>query len=545
MPTETNLYIAQAAKLQDIQALATGYHLADDEFEPLGRAKAKLSRDGIRRLVTGKKGKLVLVSAITPTPAGEGKTTTTIGLAQGLCKIGHTAIPCVREPSLGPIFGNKGGACGGGYSQVLPMEDINLFFTGDFPAVSSAHNLLAAAIDAHLHHGNRCRLDARRITWPRTIDMNDRALREIVIGLGGSTNGYSREDGFVVCAASEIMAILCMTTGMEDLKARLAQIVVGQDDQAAPVRAGALGVVGAMAALLREAIRPNLVQTLEGGLAFVHGGPFANIAHGCSSVLATQCSLGLAEFTVTEAGFASDLGAEKFMNLVVPQIGKAPEAVVLVATVRALRHHGGGELGPGLRNLEQHASHLKKYGAPVVVAINRFEDDEEHDHRVIHEACRAMDVGCASANPWGGGGEGCRQLAKVVNRVANQPSTFEPLYRPTDSIARKLHLIASEVYGAIGIRLLDGARRRLVWAEKHGMGHLSPCVAKTQYSFADDAAKGHTPTDFEVTIRELRPLAGAGYITALAGEIMLMPGLGKEPAAFGIDVIDDQIIGLV
>jgi formate--tetrahydrofolate ligase len=535
----TNLSIAQAATLRDIREIAASAELEEGDFEPLGRAKGKLTYAGIERLRARTPGKLVLVSAITPTPAGEGKTTTSVGLAQGLNRIARTAIPAIREPALGPVLGNKGGACGGGYSQVLPMEEINLFFNGDFPAISAAHNLLSAALDAHLQHGNALDLDPRQPMWPRTVDMGDRALREIIVGLGGTANGYVREDGFVITPASEIMAILCLSRSLAELKRRVGDIIVGSTRARRPVRARELAVDGAMAALLRDALRPNLVQTIEGGPALVHGGPFGNIAHGCSSILGTECALGMAEFTVTEAGFASDLGAEKFLNIVCPQLGRGPDAIVLVATIRALRHHGGGDLETGLANLDRHLAHLRQYGPPVVVAINRFKHDTDEDHAVVRNHCARQGAEAVVADPWGAGGDGCADLATVVARHASTPSSFSPLYDSEATAEEKMDTIVRRVYGGEGVDLSEAASKRLTWARKHGFGELPICMAKTQMSLTADPARINAPTGFRVAVREVRPSAGAGFLVAIAGDIMLMPGLGKEPACHRIDVDEE------
>lgn len=541
----TNLEIAQAATMRDIREIAPLAGLSEADYDPFGRYKAKLTYEGIDRLREREPGKLILVSAVTPTPAGEGKTTTSVGLAQGLNHIGRSAIAAIREPALGPVFGNKGGACGGGYSQVLPMEDINLFFTGDFPAITAAHNLLSAMLDAHLQHGNALDLDARQPMWPRTLDMGDRALRDIVVGLGGTANGYVREDGFVITPASEIMAILCLSRSMAELKERLGNIVVGNTRAKKPVFARELGATGAMAALLKDALRPNLVQTIEGGPALVHGGPFGNIAHGCSSILATECALGMAEFTITEAGFASDLGAEKFLNIVCPRLGRGPDVIVLVATVRALRHHGAGDLELGMANLGRHLAHLRRYGPPVVVAINARAEDAPEDHELIRTWCTVEGAEAVVANPWGGGGPGCADLARLVAEVSQQESTFTPLYSAEDSPEEKMRKIVIGAYGGRGVQLSENARKRLQWAAKYGLGDLSVCMAKTQMSLSDDPAKVNAPEDFDIHVREVRPSAGAGFLVAVAGEIMLMPGLGKEPAAMKIDIdAEGKITGM-
>jgi len=541
----TNLDIAQKAVLREITDVAKDAGLSPSDFEPLGHYKAKLMQEAVSRLSENPKGKLVLVTAVSPTPAGEGKTTVTVGLSQGLQKIGKMAIPATREPALGPIFGVKGGACGGGYSQVLPMEDINLFFTGDFPAITAAHNLLSAMLDAHLHFGNELEIDTRGEMWPRTLDMNDRALREIIIGLGGRNNGVMREDGFVITPASEIMAILCLATSLANLKERLGSIVVARNKKKQPVYARDLKAHGAMTALLASAIRPNLVQTMEGGPAFVHGGPFGNIAHGCSSILGTKCSLGLADYTVTEAGFGSDLGAEKFLNILCPRLGRGPDGIVLVATVRALQHQGGGDLALGFGNLRQHIKHLQSYGPPVVVAINQRAEDNLEDHATLIELCAEVGVRAITCNPWGGGGDGCTDLAKHVVEITSTPSTFAPLYKSEDSIETKLHTIVECVHGGSGVEYSDKAQKNIEWFEKNGFGHLPVCVAKTQYSLSDDPTLLNAPSGFKLHVREVRLSAGAGFLVAICGDIMLMPGLGKSPTAFVIDVDDNgKITGL-
>ena len=541
----TNLEIAQQAILRNITEVAVDARLSLEQFEPLGYYKAKLTYPATHSLSEAKRGKLVLVTAISPTPSGEGKTTVTIGLAQGLRKIGKNAIPATREPALGPIFGVKGGACGGGYSQVLPMEDINLFFTGDFPAIAAAHNLLSALLDAHIQNGNELEIDTRSVTWPRTLDMNDRALREIVVGLGKG-NGVAREDGFVITPASEVMAILCLATSVADLREKLGSIVVGKNKNKKPVRARDLKANGAMAALLGSAIRPNLVQTIEGGPAVVHGGPFGNIAHGCSSIIATTSTLGLAEYTVTEAGFGSDLGAEKFLNIVCPRLGQGPDAIVLVATIRALEHHGSGDLEVGFGNLRRHIQHLKNYGPPVVVAINRRAEDSLLDHDRVIELCSQLGVTAITSNPWSGGGEGCEELATEVDRLCElEGSSFQPLYAPEMPIEEKLQAIVTKAYGGVGFELSDSAGKALHWLNRNGFGNLPVCVAKTQYSLSDNPKAINAPEGFTIQVRDLRLSAGAGFIVALCGDIMLMPGLGKSPTAFLIDIDDEgKISGL-
>ncbi len=545
----TNLDIAQQAEMRPIRQIAEEWGLTDHEFETFGRYKAKLTYEAMQELPKRKKGKLVLVTAISPTPAGEGKTTTTVGLAQGLCKLGKKAVPATREPALGPIFGVKGGACGGGYSQVLPMEDINLFFTGDMPAIVSAHNLLSAMLDAHIQNGNSLGIDVRTSVWPRTMDMNDRALRQIVIGMGGRSNGYVREDSFVIAPASEVMAVLCLSRSLSHLKERLGEIIVGFDRQNNPVKASQIQAIGAMAALLRDAIRPNIVQTMEGGLAFVHGGPFGNIAHGCSTVVATECALGMGEYVITEGGFGSDLGAEKFMNIVCRELGQGPDAIVLVATIRAMMHHGGGDddeaLKRGLENLFAHHRHMSYYGPPVIVAVNRRAEDTDAQHDLVVQACRARGIDAVSCNPWGGGGEGCIDLAEEVVCATGRASTSRFVYERESTYTSKLENLTSTVYGGEGVEFSDAAKKRLDWAEKHGYEHLLACVAKTQYSLSDDAGLLNAPHGFKIHVREIRPSAGAGFLVAVAGEVMLMPGLGKHPAAHNIDVDSDgKITGL-
>lgn len=532
--------------MREIAEVAASAGLSSTDYEPLGHYKAKFTGDGVRRLTDkGKDGKLILVTAMSPTPAGEGKTTVTVGLSQGLNRIGRKAIPAIREPALGPIFGIKGGACGGGYSQVLPMEDINLFFTGDFPAITAAHNLLSALFDAHLQNGNELGIDMRSPMWPRTMDNNDRSLREIVVGLGGRSNGVVRQDGFVITPASEIMAILCLSQNFADLKERLGNIVVGVTTDRKPIYARDLKAVGAMAALLRTAIRPNLVQTMEGGPALVHGGPFGNIAHGCSSIIGTKTALGMAEFTCTEAGFGSDLGAEKFMDIVCPRLGRGPDAIVLVATIRSCMHHGGGDLKKGSANLLRHVRHMSSYGPPLIVAVNRRAEDCPEEHEELIGILNAEGVQAVSADPWNGGGPGCEKLAAEVAELAYKPSTFAPLYTPEMSAYEKLTTVVQRCYGGSGVVLSEKAKKDLAWIEKNGFGNLPVCVAKTQYSVSDDATKLNAPEDFQINVREIRLSAGAGFLVAVSGEIMLMPGLGKTPAAFNIDVDEDgKITGL-
>lgn len=538
----TNLDIAQQVRLKPIDEIACAAGLSEEDFEPLGRTKGKLTDAGIQRLTSGTKtGKLILVSAINPTPAGEGKTTVSVGLAQGLCQLGKRAIPALREPALGPVFGVKGGATGGGYSQVLPMEDINLFFTGDFPAISSAHNLLSAMLDASLHAGNPVGMDLRSIWWPRTVDMNDRALREIVVGLG-TGNGPARGERFVITPASEVMAVLCLARSRASLKERLQRIIVALDSQGAPITAGSLGAAGSMGALLKDAIRPNLAQTVEGGPALIHGGPFGNVAHGCSSVLATRCGIHMTDYLVTEGGFGSDLGGEKFLNIVTPQLGKTPDAIVLVATVRALRHHGDGDLAAGCANLGQHIRHLRSYGPPVVVAINKFADDSDADLKIVEDYALAQGVEAVVADPWMGGGKGCVDLAAKIVAVTSESSDFHGVYHADDDIETKLQKLVTRVYGGKGVTFSRAAEKRLKWATDHGYGKLPVCVAKTQMSLSDDARLVGAPSGFDLHVRELQVSAGAGFVVAVCGDIMLMPGMGKTPAAMRIDITDEGVI---
>ncbi len=538
----TNLDIAQKVKLRPITEIGREAGLGDDEFEPLGRYRAKLTYAGMHRLTGAPpSGKWVAVTAVNPTPAGEGKTTMSVGLAQGLNHIGRRAIPALREPALGPVFGIKGGACGGGFSQVVPMEEINLFFNGDFPAITAAHNLLSAMLDAHLHHGNALDFDLRELWWPRAVDMIDRALREIVVGLGKG-NGVVRGDGFVITPASEVMAALGMARSLPDLKSRLGDIVVGLDRKGAPIRARDVQAAGAMAALLRDAVRPNLVQTVEGGAAIIHGGPFGNIAHGCSSILGTQCGLRMADFVITEGGFGSDLGGEKLLNIVAPKLDVPPSAIVLVATVRALRHHGEGDLGLGMANLGRHIQHLKRYGPPVIVALNEFADDEPQDAlRVLHYA-KQQGVAAVPANPWACGGNGCEELADKVAEATAAPSSFRTIYDLDDAAETKLEKLLQHVHGGRRVIFSKAAEKRLDWARAHGFGKLPVCIAKTQYSLTDDPKRLAAPEGFDLHVREVRVSAGAGFLVAVCGETLLMPGMGKAPAALKIDVDDDGTI---
>ncbi|HEY3780155.1 MAG TPA: formate--tetrahydrofolate ligase [Fimbriimonadaceae bacterium] len=536
-----NLDIAQSAKLLPINEIAKRAGLAEEEYEPLGRYKAKLTNEGISRLTTADTGKLILVTAISPTPAGEGKTTTSIGLADGLNTVGSTAVAAIREPSLGPVFGIKGGACGGGYSQILPMEEINLFFNGDFPAITTAHNLLSAMADSSIHFGNPHGIDTTKIWWPRTMDMVDRSLREIVVGLGDG-NGPVRSGGFVITAASEIMAALGLARSLEDLVSRLKRIIVGLRRDGTPVTAEDVSAAGPMSVLLKDALRPNLVQTMAGHPALVHGGPFGNIAHGCSSILGTKCGLGMADFVVTEAGFGSDLGGEKFLNILSPQLGKLPDAIVLVATVRALTHSGNGDLQHGLANLGAHIKHVMQYGPPVVVAINRFAHDTDRDVETVRAYAEVFGCKAVACDPWGGGGEGCTDLAELVRDETSKESTFETIYQWSDSIPHKLEKLCQRVYGGIGVQFSKAAKRRLDWIEKHGDSELPVCVAKTQYSLSDDASLLGAPSGFDLNVRDLEVRAGAGFIVAVCGDVMLMPGMGKVPAAANIFLDENGVI---
>jgi formate--tetrahydrofolate ligase len=548
----TDIAIAQAAKLRPIADVARELGLADDEVEFYGRYKAKISLQTLeRRKPTGR---LVLVTGINPTPAGEGKSTVTVGVAQALRKLGKKALLCIREPSLGPVFGVKGGAAGGGYAQVVPMEDINLHFTGDFHAISSAHNLLSAMLDAHLHHGNALGLDTRRITWPRTIDMNDRALRQIIVGLGGTNGGPTREERFVIIPGSEVMAIMALATSLADLETRLARIIVGLTQARTGVRASDLKAEGAMTLLLKDALKPNLVQTLEGGPALVHCGPFGNIAHGCNSVMATQLGLRLADVVLTEAGFGADLGAEKFFDIKCRMSGLQPEAAVVVGTVRALKMHGGvkkenlGKPDPaaverGVVNLTRHVRNVKKFGVPCVVALNRFITDTDEELEVVRAACRAEGVEAVRCEVWEKGGEGGLEVGKAVLKLLDEgKAAFKPLYDERRPIAEKIETIAKEIYGAAGVAFAPPAERALELLPKLGLGETPVCVAKTQYSFSDDAAKLGAPSGFTLQVRDILPSAGAGFVVALAGDIMTMPGLGKSPAAERIRLHPDGTI---
>lgn len=550
----SDIEIAQQAKMQKITDVAAKLGISEDDIELYGRYKAKLSMDLIRRMENEKPGKLVLVTAITPTPAGEGKSTTTVGLAQGLHKIGKKVIVALREPSLGPCMGIKGGAAGGGYSQVVPMEDINLHFTGDFHAITSAHMLLSAMLDNHIQQGNALNIDPRRIVWKRVVDMNDRELRNIVVGLGGKAHGVPRQDGFDITVASEVMAILCLANSLHDLKERLSKIIVAYDYSGNPVTAGQIKAHGAMAALLKDAIKPNLVQTLENVPAIIHGGPFANIAHGCNSVMATKTCMKLADYTITEAGFGADLGAEKFFDIKCRYAGLKPDAVVIVATVRALKMHGGvpktelktpnvEAVKAGLCNLEKHIENVKKFGVPAVVAINIFAQDTAEELEAVREHCAKHGVNVALSDVFAKGGEGGIELAKEVVALAESgKANFKPIYELDMPLKGKIETIAKEIYGADGVNYTKEADKALKEFEALGYGNLPVCMAKTQYSFSDDQTLLGRPSGFTITIKNCRIAAGAGFVVVLTGDIMTMPGLPRVPAAEKIDVSDEGVI---
>ena len=553
----TDIEIARQCKAKPIAEIAASCGIDEEYLEPYGKNKAKIDFAYLNEN-KNKDGKLVLVTAITPTPAGEGKTTTTIGLADGMRKIGKNAVVALREPSLGPVFGIKGGAAGGGYAQVIPMEDINLHFTGDFHAISAANNLLAAVIDNHIHQGNALGIDTRRITWKRCVDMNDRQLRSVVDGLGGRMNGVPREDGFDITVASEIMAIFCLSNSISDLKERLSKIIIGYNYNNEPVTCGQLKAQGAMTALLKDALKPNLVQTLEGTPAFVHGGPFANIAHGCNSVLATKFALKAGDYAITEAGFGADLGAEKFLDIKCRMASLVPDAVVIVATIRALKMHGGlakNQLGDentdalekGIPNLLRHISNIKNvYKLPCVVAVNRFPTDTDREVEFIIEKCRSLGVNVVLSDVWAKGGDGGTKLAKEVVRLCEEEKgDFTFSYEDSESIAEKIEAVVKKIYGGKGVIFTPAAEKQLRQLEESGFGSLPVCIAKTQYSFSDDPAKLGAPENFDVTVRNLKVSAGAGFIVALTGNIMTMPGLPKVPAAENIDVDENgNITGL-
>jgi formate--tetrahydrofolate ligase len=555
MPSD--IEIAQAAKLQRIAAVAKEkLGIGEEHLEPYGHYKAKVSLKYLETLKGKKDGKLILVTAITPTPAGEGKTTTTVGLGDALNHIGKKAVICLREPSLGPVFGVKGGAAGGGYAQVVPMEDINLHFTGDFSAIALANNLLAAMLDNHISHGNELGIDVRRIQWKRVVDMNDRALREIVVALGGTANGYPRQDGFDIVVASEVMAIFCLSTSLDDLKTRLGNIVVAYTRDQKPVRARDLKAHGAMTVLLKDALAPNLVQTLENNPAFIHGGPFANIAHGCNSVIATQSALKLADYVVTEAGFGADLGAEKFLDIKCRKTGLMPSAAVIVATIRALKYHGGVDvkevnkenlaaLEKGLLNLERHVENVSKvYGIPCVVSINRFTFDTPAELELLNSRMKKLGVNVVLATHWSDGGKGAAELAKIVVGLCDQPSKPTFVYEDADTLWDKINKIARKVYRASDVTADAKVRAQIKKLQDDGYGHYPVCVAKTQASITVNAAVRGAPTDHVVNIREVRLAAGAEFVVMICGDIMTMPGLPKVPSAEKIDLVDGKVVGL-
>lgn len=554
---KTDIQIAQEAVMEPIVKIAEKINLNEDDIELYGKYKCKISLDVLEKNKDKKDGKLVLVTAINPTPAGEGKSTVTVGLGQGLCKMGKNAVIALREPSLGPVFGVKGGAAGGGYAQVVPMEDINLHFTGDMHAITSANNLLAAAIDNHIHQGNALRIDSRRIIFKRVMDMNDRALRDIVVGMGGKANGFVRQDGFMITVASEIMAILCLATSLKDLKERMGNILVAYNLDGKPVFAKELEIEGAMALLMKDAIKPNLVQTLENTPAIIHGGPFANIAHGCNSILATKLALKVGDIVVTEAGFGADLGAEKFLDIKCRYGGLTPSAVVVVATIRALKHHGGVKkdelnienveaLSKGIVNLEKQIENIKKYNVPVVVAINKFVSDTENEVNFIKDYCKNLGVKVALSDVWAKGGEGALELGEaVLDLIENEENNFAPIYDEKDTIENKVNTIVREIYGGDGASFTPAAKKQIAELESFGLDKLPICMAKTQYSLSDNPSLLGRPENFTVTVKEVRVSNGAGFIVVLTGDIMTMPGLPKVPAANRMDILEDgEIVGL-
>ena len=554
MPSD--IEIAQAARMDRIMKVSASLGIPDDFVEPYGHYKAKVSLAYLDSLPANPAAKLILVTAISPTPPGEGKTTTSVGLGDGLRAIGKNAMICLREPSLGPVFGMKGGAAGGGYAQIVPMEDINLHFTGDFSAIALANNLLAALIDNHIHHGNVLDIDVRRITWKRVVDMNDRALRDITVSLGGPGNGFPRQDGFDIVVASEIMAIFCLATSLDDLKERIGRIVVGYTRDRQPVLASDLNAHGAMTVLLKQALAPNLVQTLENTPAFVHGGPFANIAHGCNSVIATTAAMKLADYVVTEAGFGADLGAEKFIDIKCRKSGLRPSAVVIVATVRALKYHGGHDLktitdenldtlGSGIVNLERHIRNVQEvYGLPCVVSINRFDTDTVAEIDLLKSRVAALGTEVVLASHWADGGQGATDLASVVVELCERPSTMTYVYEDDASLWEKATAIATRVYGATEVTAEAKIRQQIADLEAQGYGHFPVCIAKTQYSFSTDPALRGAPEHHSINIREVRLAAGAEFIVMVCGDIMTMPGLPKVPSSERIDLVDGQVVGL-
>ena len=554
---ENDIEIAQSAKMEPIINIAKKIGLGEDDIELYGKYKCKISLDAIKKLENNKDGKLVLVTAINPTPAGEGKSTVTVGLGQALNKIGKNTVIALREPSLGPVFGIKGGAAGGGYAQVVPMEDINLHFTGDMHAITSANNLLCAAIDNHIHQGNLLRIDSRRIVFKRVMDMNDRALRNIVVGMGGKINGFLREDGFMITVASEIMAILCMASDLEDLKERMGNILIAYNLDGEPVYAKELEVQGAMALLMKDAIKPNLVQTLENTPAIIHGGPFANIAHGCNSIIATKTALKMSDITITEAGFGADLGAEKFLDIKCRYGNLNPDCVVLVATIRALKHHGGVKkdelnisnvdaLNKGMKNLEKQIENIKAYGVPVVVAINKFITDSDEEVKAIEDFCKNIGVEVSLTEVWEKGGEGGIDLAnKVIKTMETEPSNFKMIYDSEESINDKILKIVQTIYGGKGVNYTPQALKQIAEIEKFNLDKLPICMAKTQYSLSDNPSLLGRPENFDITVREVRVSNGAGFIVVLTGDVMTMPGLPKVPAANRMDIKDNgEIVGL-
>lgn len=555
---KTDIEIAQSASMLPIGEIARTLGMSADDIELYGKYKAKISEDYLQSLEDKPDGKLILVTAINPTPAGEGKTTVTVGLGEAMPKIGKNAIIALREPSMGPVMGIKGGAAGGGYAQVVPMEDINLHFTGDMHAITAANNLLSAAIDNHIHQGNELQIDARRITWKRCMDMNDRALREVVVGLGGKINGFPRQDGFNITVASEIMAILCLSNDLDDLRARISRIVIGYNLSGEPVTAGQLKVDGAMTLLLHDALKPNLVQTLENTPCLMHGGPFANIAHGCNSIRATKAGLKLADYCITEAGFGSDLGAEKFMDIKCRAAGLSPSCVVLVATAKALKYNSGSlaadalksenldALKAGIVNMGKHIENMKKYGVPVVVAINRFDTDTDAELDYIKEYCAELGVKCSMCEVFAKGGDGGIELANaVVETIESEPAEFEPLYNASLPIKEKIEIIAREIYGADGVNYTSAANSQILNLTKLGYDKIPVCMAKTQYSLSDDPHLLGRPQGFSITIREVTVSSGAGFLVALTGAVMTMPGLPRVPAANNMSIDKDgTIVGL-
>ncbi|ELC8396972.1 formate--tetrahydrofolate ligase [Clostridium perfringens] len=554
---KNDIEIAQSAKMEPIINIAKKIGLGEDDIELYGKYKCKISLDAIKKLENNKDGKLVLVTAINPTPAGEGKSTVTVGLGQALNKIGKNTVIALREPSLGPVFGIKGGAAGGGYAQVVPMEDINLHFTGDMHAITSANNLLCAAIDNHIHQGNLLRIDSRRIVFKRVMDMNDRALRNIVVGMGGKINGFLREDRFMITVASEIMAILCMASDLEDLKERMGNILIAYNLDGEPVYAKELEVQGAMALLMKDAIKPNLVQTLENTPAIIHGGPFANIAHGCNSIIATKTALKMSDITITEAGFGADLGAEKFLDIKCRYGNLNPDCVVLVATIRALKHHGGVKkdelnisnvdaLNKGMKNLEKQIENIKAYGVPVVVAINKFITDSDEEVKAIEDFCKNIGVEVSLTEVWEKGGEGGIDLAnKVIKTMETEPSNFKMIYDSEESIKDKILKIVQTIYGGKGVNYTPQALKQIAEIEKFNLDKLPICMAKTQYSLSDNPSLLGRPENFDITVKEVRVSNGAGFIVVLTGDVMTMPGLPKVPAANRMDIKDNgEIVGL-